>query len=217
MAYKYHAAPPIPIPDRRLAALYPPHNRRTATSEVPMAPLRIHPSGGKVFVAQARGPDGPDRPHKGRVTVGRHPVLSAEQARQRAALIIARVKAGEDPVPLPLPAKYAGGPTVADLAKALSREACRRPLQVERRSGRRAASSTATPCRRSSTCPSVERSHVMALHESLCETSAMANMVVETLSHMYALAKGWDMVHEDCEDPCQSIPMNPKRKRERVS
>ena len=43
----------------------------------------------------------------------------------------------------------------------------------------------------------------------------MANMVVETLSHMYALAKGWDMVPEDCDDPCEAIPMNPKRKRER--
>ena len=58
--------------------------------------VRVYPSGGKVFVAQARGPDGPDKPNKPRrITVGRHPVLSAEQARQRAALIIARVKAGE--------------------------------------------------------------------------------------------------------------------------
>ena len=82
--------------------------------------VRVYPTGGKVFVAQARGPDGPDKPHKGkRITIGRHPVLSAEQARQRAALVIARVKAGEDPVPLPLPAKYASGPKVADLVKAL--------------------------------------------------------------------------------------------------
>jgi len=43
----------------------------------------------------------------------------------------------------------------------------------------------------------------------------MANMVVETLTYMYKLAKGWDLVPEDHEDPCQSIPMNPKRKRER--
>ena len=74
--------------------------------------VRVYPTGGKVYVAQARGPDGPKR-----VTVGRCPVLGAEQARQRAALIIARVKAGEDPVPLPLAAKFAGVPTVADLAR----------------------------------------------------------------------------------------------------
>ena len=71
--------------------------------------VRVYPSGGKVFVAQARGPDGPDKPNKPRrITVGRHPVLSAEQARQRAALIIARVKAGEDPVPPPSPATDRG-------------------------------------------------------------------------------------------------------------
>ena len=39
-----------------------------------------------VYVAQARGPDGSKR-----VTVGRHSVLGVEQARQSAALIIARM------------------------------------------------------------------------------------------------------------------------------
>ena len=74
--------------------------------------VRVYPSGGKVYVAQARGPDGPKR-----VTVGRHGVLGAEQARQRAALIIARVKAGEAPVPEPLAVKQSGGPTVSELAE----------------------------------------------------------------------------------------------------
>ena len=54
----------------------------------------------------------------------------------------------------------------------------------------------------------------MELHEILCETPAMANMTVATLTHMYALARGWDLAPEDC-DPCRSIPMNPKRRRER--
>ncbi len=61
----------------------------------------------------------------------------------------------------------------------------------------------------------VERRHVMALHESLCETPAMANMVVATLSHMYVLAGDWEMLAEDCDNPCQAIPKNPERKRER--
>ena len=58
-------------------------------------------------------------------------MLGAEQARQRAALIIARVKAGEEPVPLPLPAKYAAGPKVADLARRYLEGACRGALQAE--------------------------------------------------------------------------------------
>ena len=76
--------------------------------------IRVYPIGGKVYVAQARGPEGPDKPK--RVTLGRHGVIGAEQARRRAALIIVRIKAGEEPVPLPLAVKAVGGPTVANLA-----------------------------------------------------------------------------------------------------
>ena len=182
--------------------------------------VRVYPSGGKVFVAQARGPDGPDgpdNPHKGRrITVGRHPVLGAEQARQRAALIIARVKAGEEPVPLPLPAKYAAGPKVADLARRyLEEHVAVRCKPKTQRTARSVVNRHIVPALGKLPLAAVERSHVMALHESLCEIPAMANMVIETLSHMYALAKGWDMVPEDCDDPCEAIPMNPKRRRER--
>ena len=76
--------------------------------------VRVYPSGGKVYIAQARGPM--DRETPIRVTVGRHDVLNADRARQRAALIITRIRAGEEPVPLPLAARFNGGPTVADLA-----------------------------------------------------------------------------------------------------
>ena len=179
--------------------------------------VRVHPTGGKVFIAQARGPDGPDNPHKGRrITVGRHPVLGAEQARQRAALIIARVKAGEEPVPLPLPAKYAGGPKVADLAKRyLEEHIAVRCKSKTQRTARSVVNRHIVPALGRLPLAAVERRHVMAMHENLCETPAMANMVVETLTYMFKLAKGWDMVPEDHDDPCQSIPMNPKRKRER--
>ena len=179
--------------------------------------VRVYPTGGKVFVAQARGPDGPDGPHKGRrITVGRHPVLGAEQARKRAALIIARVKAGEEPVPLPLPAKYHGGPTVADLARRyLEEHVAVRCKPKTQRTARSVVNRHIVPALGRLPLAAVERGHVIALHESLCETPAMANMVVETLIYMFKLAKGWDMVPEDHVDPCRSIPMNPKRKRER--
>ncbi len=179
--------------------------------------VRVYPTGGKVFVAQARGPDGPGRPNRPRrITVGRHPVLSATEARQRAALIIARVKAGEDPVPLPLPAKHAGGPTIADLGRRyLDEHVAVRCKPKTQRTARSVVNRHIVPALGKLPVAAVERRHVMALHESLCEIPAMANMVVETLTYMYKLAKGWDMVPEDHDDPCRSIPMNPKKKRER--
>ena len=56
--------------------------------------VRVHPSGKKVYVVQRRS-----RGESKRVTVGNHGVLSADQARRRAADMIARIKAGKEPVP----------------------------------------------------------------------------------------------------------------------
>ena len=179
--------------------------------------VRVYPTGGKLYLAQARGPQGPGGAKEARrITVGRHPVLGAEEARQRAAHIIARIKAGLDPVPLPLPARHAGGPTMADLAgRYLDEHVARRCKPKTQRTARSVVNRHIVPALGRLPVAAVERSHVMALHESLCETPAMANMVVETLTYMFKLAKGWDMVDEDHADPCRAIPMNPKRRRER--
>ena len=179
--------------------------------------VRVYPTGGKLYIVQARGPYGEGtskRPR--RVTVGRYPVLDVEQARQRAALIIARIKVGEDPVPLPLPARHAGGPTVADLARRyLEEHVAVRCKPKTQRTARSVVNRHIVPALGKLPLAAVERRHVMALHESLCEIPAMANMVVETLGYMHRLAKAWGMVPGDHGDPCQSIPLNPKRKRER--
>ena len=78
--------------------------------------VRVYPSGSRVYVVQSRGPLGPKR-----VTVGRHGVISADQARRRAALILIRIKAGEEPVPKPSSREEAG-PTVAEIAETVLHE-----------------------------------------------------------------------------------------------
>ncbi|MXW91644.1 MAG: DUF4102 domain-containing protein [Rhodospirillaceae bacterium] len=70
--------------------------------------VRVYPTGRKVYVVQTRA-DGKDGK---RVTVGRHGVITAEEARRRAAHIVSRIKAGEDPIPEPPAAAEANGPTV---------------------------------------------------------------------------------------------------------
>ena len=170
--------------------------------------IRVYPTGGKVYIAQARGPGGPKR-----VAVGRHGVLGAEQARQRAALIIARVKAGEDPVPEPM--KPTCGPTVNELAKRYLEE------HVEIRCKPRTAASTRTvvnrhivPALGKAPLTAVERTQVVELHQRLCGIPSVANNAVRTLSLMYRLAQGWGLVPEGC-NPCRSIVKYPVRKRER--
>ena len=154
--------------------------------------VRVYPSGGKVYVAQARERTG-DRLPK-RVTVGRHGVLNADEARQRAALIIARIKAGEDPVPLPLAARLNGGPTVADLAERYLEE------HIEARLKPRTQASVRGVLRRHILpalgrlpLEAVERSHVVELHRKLSDRPVTANRAVKVLSHMYRLAEGWGL------------------------
>ena len=172
--------------------------------------VRVYPTDSKVYIAQARGPGRPKR-----VTVGRHGVLGAEQARQRAALIIARVKAGEEPVPDPMAAKLSGGPTVGELARRYLEE------HVAVRYKPRSVASTRTvvhrhivPALGKLSLAAVSRARVMELHDELCKTPAMANMVVRTLSLMYRLAEGWGLVPEGC-NPCRLAVKFPERKRER--
>ena len=105
----------------------------------PAVDLAEYPTGGKLYLAQARGPDGPNGRRKAkRITVGRHPVLGAEDARQRAALIIARIKAGEDPVPLPLRRSTPAARRWPTWPRAISRNMSRSAAS-RKRSGRPAA------------------------------------------------------------------------------
>ena len=172
--------------------------------------IRVYPSGGKVYIAQARGPEGPKR-----VTVGRHNLLNADRARQRAALVIARIKAGEEPVPLPLAARLNGSPTVADLAERYLEEHV--AVRLKPRTQPRVRGMLANhilPALGKMPLEGVERSHVVELHRTLSDRPASANRAVKILSHMYRLGEGWGLVPEGC-NPCRSVEKYPERSRER--
>ena len=82
-------------------------------SELPGSGVRVYPSGTKVYIVPTRARGKPGQ----RVAIGSDGVTTLEEARRRAALIISRIKAGEEPVPEPLSANLAKGSTVADLAR----------------------------------------------------------------------------------------------------
>ena len=170
--------------------------------------MRAYASGAKVYVAQTRGPGGPKR-----VTVGRHGVISADQARRRAALIIARVKAGEEPIAAPMAPRT--GPTVAELAARYLEE----HMAVHCKPG------TTVRCRRvirkyilpdfgEVPLAAVERKHVTEMHYKLCDVPAMANRVVATLSRMFNQAEAWGLAPEG-SNPCRFLVKYKERRRER--
>ena len=67
--------------------------------------VRVHTTGRKLFIVQSRGPAGLKR-----ITLGRVGTETVDARRREAALVIDRIKRGEDPRPAP-------EPTVADLAE----------------------------------------------------------------------------------------------------
>ena len=169
--------------------------------------IRVYPSGAKVYVVQTRGPAGTKR-----ITVGRHGVIGAAEARRRAALIIARVHAGEDP---DRPAQKPAGPTLAALAERYLREhvavrckpstAAQYRLAIERyivpALGERAVSE-------------IGRSQVADLQHALRDRPAMANLVIATLSRLIDQAAAWGVVQE-ATNPCRSAQKYRVRRRER--
>ena len=179
--------------------------------ELPGFGVRVHPSGRKVYVAQTRARGKAAK----RVTVGVHGVLTAEEARRRAALIIARIKAGEEPVPEPMAVKLAEGPTVAEIAERYLEEhvavrckpktASMYRLVVEKyivpRLGKRPALA-------------VGHKEVTELHHALSAKPIMANHVVDTLSRIYNAAEDRGQIPE-ASNPCRLVVKYRERKRER--
>ena len=171
--------------------------------------VRVYPTGSKVYIAQARGPEGPKR-----VAVGRHGVINADEARKRAAYIIARIKAGEEAIPKPM--KPVGGPTVGELcARYLTEYVAVRCKPGTAALYRSVINRHVLPALGRLPIAALTRAQVAEFHESLYETPGVANMALRVLSAMYEQARGWGLLPEGTSNPCRALVKYPERRRER--
>ena len=167
--------------------------------------VRVYPPGSKYYVVQTRAGGAAAK----RVTVGRHGVITPEEARRRAALIIARIKAGEEPVPEPLALRLADGPTVADLAaRYLDEHVAARCKPKTAAMYRLIVEKHIVPAL------AVGQARVTELHHGLSETPVMANQVVDRLSWIFNTAEDRGLVPEG-SNPCRFTVKYRERKRER--
>ena len=168
--------------------------------------VRVHATGRKVYVVQSRGPAGPKR-----VTLGRHGDMSTDEARKRAAVVIDRIKRGEDPVPaLPEPEL-----TVADLSERFMSthvKAHCKPRTVA--TYRSVLDKHILPVLGDKAISEVGRKEISALHHQLRDTPAMANQAVKLLSKMFSLAEAWDRMPAG-RNPCGSVRRYKTRSNER--
>ena len=179
--------------------------------ELPGFGVRVYPSGRKVYIAQTRANGKAGQ----RVTVGPHGMITPEEARRRAALIIARIKAGEEPVAEPLSVKLAKGPTVADLARRyLEDHVAVRCRASTAELYRVAVDKYILPWFGKQPALAIDHARVTELHHALRDKPVMANKVVETLSRIYNAAEDKGLIPE-ASNPCGLVVKNRERKRER--
>ena len=173
--------------------------------------VRVYPTGRKVYVVQTRA----DSKDGKRVTVGRHGVISQEEARRRTALIVARIKAGEEPIPGPMAATEAKRPTVADLAAMYMEEVVAARLKpASSKSYRYTIERHILPALGRKPAQSVDHAAVSAFHHSLSKTPSAANRAVERLIRIYRAAEERELLPEG-SNPRRQIAINRQRRHER--
>ena len=168
--------------------------------------VRVHATGRKVYVVQSRGPAGPKR-----VTLGRHGDMSTEEARKRAAVVIDRIKRGEDPVPAPPEPEL----TLAELSERFLRTHVKvhcKPSTVA--TYRCVLDRHILPTLGAMSINEVGRREISALHHRLRDTPAMANRTVKVLSRMFSLAEAWERLPPG-RNPCRSVRRYKERSCER--
>ena len=172
--------------------------------------VRVYPSGTKVYLAQTRA-GGKSR----RVTIGRHGLISAEQARRKAAQIIADIKAGNKPVVHNGAARRDLGPTVAELAERFMREhVAVRCKPATARNYRYAFDKCLLPALGSLRLGEIGRERVAAFQYSLHDTPFLSNKAVDALSRLYNMAEQWGVAPEG-GNPCRFIRKYKEPRRER--
>ena len=168
--------------------------------------VRVYATGRKVYVVQSRGPWGPKR-----VTLGRYGEMSCEEARKQAALVIDRIKRGEEPGSRPPEAEL----TVAGLAERFMRDhagtRCKPDTAATYRS---LIANHVEPALGGMALEEVGRAEVAALHHALRETPVTANAAVGLLSKMFRMAEAWGLVPAG-SNPCRGLRRYRTRKRER--
>jgi len=168
--------------------------------------VRVHASGRKVYVAQARIPRGLPK----RIVIGPHGEVATEDARREAARIIDRIRQGEVPASLP-----ARAPTVADLARRFMNshvEVNNRPATIEVYG--LLLDRCILPELGKLPLSSVKRSHAAKLHYKYRNTPSQANQIVGILGQMFGLAITWGMTPTR-PNPCRSVRRYKVRGRER--
>lgn len=168
--------------------------------------LRIKPSGAKSYVVQYRVGR-----RSSRMTLGRHGVLTADEARKLAKQTLGSVAHGHDPAREKAEDRRA--PTVKELAEDyMERHAIpnKRPSSI--RNDRQMIDTHILPKLGSYKAAEISRRDIESILLAMKKTPYKANRLRALLSKMFSLAKHWGWRDSN---PVEGIPKYQEEKRER--
>ena len=176
--------------------------------DLPGFAVRVLPSGKRFYLIQYRV-----GARFRRMSLGRHGVLTAEQARRQAFTLLAAVKNGEDPAGERREARRAA--TVAELAERFDREHIAIRLKPgTAREYRRNLRRFILPALGRLKVAEVTRADIARFHHDLRHIPYQANRNLEVISKMFTLAELWGL-RPDGSNPRRHIRKYPEEKRER--
>jgi integrase len=197
-------APPLRLNKSTVDALMPREQEYVAwDSAVPGFGVRVYPSGVKTYILHVRvhGVQ-----HKARL--GRHGIVTAEQARLDARVRLADVQRGIVVDRNPPPRT-----TFADLAaKYLAEHAATRKKPSSQRLDRTNLRLHLLPRLGPMLLDTITPQEVLALHHAMHGIPVIANRVLSLLSTMFGLAQRWGLAAGD--NPAQGIAPYRERRRE---
>lgn len=176
--------------------------------DLPGFGLRVLPSGRKRYIVQYRAGR-----RSRRISLGPSTVLTCEQARSQAIVILAASRNGDDPAASREASRKAI--TVKELAERFDKEHIALRLKPSTAKGyRRMLARVILPALGNHRVTEVTRADVARIHHDLRHIPYDANRCLEIISKMFNLAEMWGL-RPDGSNPRKHIKKYPEEKRER--
>jgi integrase len=170
--------------------------------------VRVLPTGQLTYLVQYRA-SGRTR----RVKIGRHGILTADEARNRAKELLGAVAKGDNPAQSI--SQYRAAPTIASVCDRFLREHVSERLKPTTQSEyRRCVELFIKPAMGPFKLRDVTRADISELHHKYRHIPYQANRTLGVLSKLFNLAEVWGL-RPDGSNPCRHVAKYKERKRER--